>query len=145
MISASDFKEGELEQTLVQLIEFDENKERLNAQIEEYFNSYDKDGNGGIDRKELRLFLTEFFTVYHIRAPVTDEFVDAVFRDIDENRDNMIQLEELQKFASVFVKKLILIYKQALETGADVALADHSPAVAKGGDNSDDEEKKEEK
>ena len=145
MISASDFKEGELEQTLVQLIEFDENKERLNAQIEEYFNSYDKDGNGGIDRKELRLFLTEFFTVYHIRAPVTDEFVDAVFRDIDENRDNMIQLEELQKFASVFVKKLILIYKQAHETGADVALADHSPAVVKGGDDDDDEEKKEEK
>ncbi len=45
--------------------------------------------------KELRQFLTKFFAEYRIRAPLTDEFIDATFREIDMNHDNKIQPEEL--------------------------------------------------
>ena len=97
----------------------------LDEQITNYFKEYDSDENACLDRRELRLFLTQFFGQYHIRAPVTDEYVDAIFREIDANRDNKIQLEELQAFATMFVKKLIKLFTAALSSGDDnVALAD---------------------
>ena len=40
--------------------------------------------------------------------PLTDEYVDATFREIDSNRDNKIQPNELHDFASKFVKVLIV-------------------------------------
>ena len=57
--------------------------------------------------------MTSFFTTYHIHAPLTDEYVDATFREIDTNRDNKIQPEELHTFASRFVKVLIVEFDKA--------------------------------
>ena len=45
-----------------------------------------------------------FFKQYHIHLPLTDDFVDGVFRQIDENHDNKIQPEELEKYSTNFVK-----------------------------------------
>jgi len=39
--------------------------------------------------------------------------VDATFREIDQNRDNKIQPEELHAFASQFVKVLIVEFEKA--------------------------------
>ena len=56
--------------------------------MQKYFAEFDKDANGHLDRKELREFLNQFFHSYKIHFPVTDEYVDAVFREIDVNRSN---------------------------------------------------------
>ena len=61
-----------------------------------------------LDRKELRQFLSTFFTTYRIRAPLTDEFIDATFREIDTNHDNSIEPNELHAFAKKFIKTLIV-------------------------------------
>ena len=45
--------------------------------------------------------------------PLTNEYVDATFREIDVNKDNKIQPEELHGFASKFVKVLIIEFKKA--------------------------------
>ena len=91
--------------------------------IMEYFDKFDEDKNGFIDRKELRHFLTMFFKQYHMHLPMTDEFVDSVFRGMDTNHDNKIQPEELIGYSGHFIKELVAVYEQAaasagLEAGA---------------------------
>jgi len=76
-----------------------------------------------LDQKELRHFLESFFTTYHIRAPLTDEYVDATFREIDVNKDNKIQPEELHAYASRFVKVLIIEFKKAANRQAQAEQA----------------------
>lgn len=82
-----------------------------------YFSEYDKDNNDGLDRRELRQFLTSFFGQYHIRLPITDEYVDAVFRQIDMNHDNIIQIDELMAFAQAYIAQL----KQAFDAASNSA------------------------
>ena len=113
MINPSDFNAGELDAHLERLREFDGNDQMLEEQLQKYFSEFDSDSNAWLDRKELRQFLTTFFETYHIHAPLTDEYVDATFREIDANRDNKIQPEELHAFASRFVKVLIMEFEKA--------------------------------
>ena len=113
MINPSDFQAGELEATITKLKGFDKNDSELKETIEKYFAEFDSDHNDHLDRKELRQFLISFFQQYHIHAPLTDEYVDATFREIDTNHDNKIQPEELFTFASRFVKILIVAFEQA--------------------------------
>ena len=107
MIKSSEFTGEELEDVLKHLIDFRDVKDHLNEQVMKYFAEFDVDGNGFLDRKELRQFLTKFFTQYKIGFPVTDEYVDGVFREIDSNRDNKIQPNELENCALHFVNQLI--------------------------------------
>lgn len=79
-----------------------------------YFQEFDKDTNGFLDRKELREFLKLFFSTYKIHFPITDEYVDAVFREIDVDRDNKIQPAELESYALLFVNQLIPAYESAM-------------------------------
>ena len=115
MINPADFKDGELNIALSQLYSFNEEEQLLKEQLNNYFLEFDDDKNGYLDRKELRLFLNNFFGTYHIRAPLTDEFVDATFRQIDKNHDNKIQPEELLTFAKQFIKKLVVQFENAVE------------------------------
>ena len=89
-IDHSDFAPGELDKTLSQLIEFDQDDTKLTQVLQKYFTEFDSDSNEHLDRKELRLFLDNFFKTYHIVVPLTNEYVDATFREIDANRDNKI-------------------------------------------------------
>ena len=84
--------------------------------MQKYFVEFDKDQNGWLDRKELREFLRQFFNSYKIHFPITDEYVDAVFREIDVNRDNKIQTNELEAYAMHFVNTLLPQYENALKT-----------------------------
>ena len=118
MINHADFNAGELDTCLTKLQEFDNDDALLTEQLQKYFSEFDGDSNDWLDRKELRQFLTEFFTTYHIHAPLTDEYVDATFREIDANRDNKIQPEELHAFASRFVKVLIQEFQKAKDKQA---------------------------
>jgi len=103
MINPADFEAGELENTLTQLRAFRDDDNQLSEEVQKYFSAYDTDGNAFLDRRELRQFLHNFFGQYHIRLPLTDEYVDAVFRHIDKNHDNKIQPDELNNFAKVFI------------------------------------------
>ena len=113
MINPADFGEGEFEAALTKLRSFQSDEEQLSQEVQKYFSDYDTDGNAFLDRRELRQFLSDFFGQYHIRVPITDEYVDAVFRSIDKNHDNKIQPEELIAFAKVFVGQLVQGFEQA--------------------------------
>ena len=114
MISKSEFAAGEFDQAHAQLQEFQNNEGSLTEEVMKYFQEYDDDGNQFLDRKELRQFLGNFFTRYHIKVPITDEYVDAVFRSIDKNHDNKIQPDELCDFAKVFIGKLVTVFEEAI-------------------------------
>ena len=45
--------------------------------------------------------------------PITDEYVDAVFRSIDSNHDNKLQPEELMAFSKLFIGKLVAEFTAA--------------------------------
>ena len=113
-IKPDEFTKEELQGVLQQLNDFKTAQQQLKEQVEKYFKEFDKDGNGFLDRRELRHFLNAFFTQYKIHFPITDEYVDAIFREIDENRDNKIQPNELERYANHFVHQLIPLYEQAL-------------------------------
>lgn len=55
------------------------------------FDLYDSDKNGHLDRKELRQFMAKFFETFGINLPLTDEYVDATFREIDADHSNTIE------------------------------------------------------
>ena len=113
MIKPEDFKEGELATILAKLRDYNEHPEHLQESIHKYFEEFDSDKNGYLDRKELRHFLTEFFKSYHLHVPLTDEYVDSAFRHIDANHDNKVQPEELAAFSQSFVKELITTFEAA--------------------------------
>ena len=69
-VNRSEFAAGEFETAHNQLREFANNEDSLNQEVGKYFDQYDTDGNAWLDRKELRQFLTNFFTSYHIRIPI---------------------------------------------------------------------------
>ena len=68
--------------------------------------------------------------------PVTDEYVDAVFRSIDSNHDNKIQPDELINFAKVFIGSLVTEF-----TNAEAAM--NATQNAGSGEAANEEEKKE--
>ena len=114
MIKAEEFTKEELLAIVQQLTDFKDIHDHLNETVLKYFSEFDKDANGWLDRKELRAFLFAFFGSYKIHFPITDEYVDAVFREIDSNKDNKIQPIELETYAMHFVNTLLPQYEQAL-------------------------------
>ena len=111
-IKGEEFTKDEVENILKHLSDFRDVKDHLSEQVQKYFQEFDTDSNGYLDKRELRKFLEKFFSTYKIHFPVTDEYVDAVFRDIDQNRDNKIQPNELEQYAMHFVNQLIPEYER---------------------------------
>lgn len=87
MINPKEFKEGQLQRIVTKLQSYKDNPDTLQAQIEAYFKEFDADNSGALDRDELKNFLIAFFKQYKIRLPLTEEFVDTTFDDIDANGD----------------------------------------------------------
>ena len=116
MINPSEFKEGELDTILTQLRDYHSNPDHLNEMIHKYFDQFDEDKNGFLDRKELRHFLVQFFKNYHLHIPLTDDFVDSAFIHIDVNHDNKIQPEELANYSNNFIGELIAVFEAACAT-----------------------------
>ena len=114
MIKPEEFTLEELQGIIQKLNDFSTVPDHLQEEVDRYFTTFDKDGNGSLDRRELRQFLQEFFSSWKIHFPVTDDYVDAVFREIDSNHDNKIQPNELEQYALHFVKTVAPHYEQAL-------------------------------
>jgi Ca2+-binding EF-hand superfamily protein len=85
------------------LTHFKSTEGALDEAVTGYFTKYDADGNGHIDRKELRSFLCAFFEEFSIKLPITDEFVDATFRELDQDKSNSIELEEIKVYSQHFM------------------------------------------
>ena len=133
MINPSEFKEGELFTILAQLRDYESNPDHLQEMIHKYFEEFDEDKNGFLDRKELRHFLTQFFKSYHLHIPLNDDFVDSAFRHIDVNHDNKIQPEELAAYSGNFIKELVVVFAAAAES--------HTHEEAKEAHHGDEEKK----
>lgn len=67
-------------------------QETLANQIIAYVKSFDKDGNGWLDREELRAFLGGG------GGPVPADELTRAIDDLDTDRDGRVSLEELKKF-----------------------------------------------
>lgn len=83
--------------------------------MEKYFTEFDKDQNGYLDRHELRLFLVCLFKEIKLNIPLTEEFIDTVFGDIDLNNDGKIDLSELHPYFEDFLERLVELLERALE------------------------------
>lgn len=92
MINPKEFQEGQLYRIVHKLENYKNHPERLLAQVEAYFTEFDADKSGALDRHELRNFLIAFFRQYKIRLPLTEEFVDSTFSEIDKDGDGNVDL-----------------------------------------------------
>ena len=92
MINPKDFKEGQLQRIVCKLESYQDHPDVLEKQVEAYFIEFDEDESGALDRNELKNFLMAFFLQYKIRVPLTEEFVDTTFDDIDADGDGAVDL-----------------------------------------------------
>ena len=88
------------------IAKFIDQPEHFKQELKKYFDESDTDGNGTLDRKEIRGFLKNFFENFQINLPLTDEYCDAIFRKLDADRSNSIEVEELVVYATEFMTQL---------------------------------------
>ena len=113
MINPEALSSEQLALNLKALKEFKDVAGKLKEKVTEYFNEFDDDKNGYLDRDELKVFLEKFFDTYKIQFPLTEEYVDEVFKKFDDNGDGKIQPDELEGFTMHFVERLIPEYEKA--------------------------------
>jgi hypothetical protein len=51
-----------------------------------------------------------FFEEFEIKLPITDEFVDATFRELDKDKNNAIEEEELQAYSNHFMATMSQLF-----------------------------------
>ena len=90
------------------------NGDSLKEQVTKYFQEFDTDKNGHIDRAEWSHFLKDFFGKHKIETPLTEEYIEKAFNDIDDNKDNLVQPDELEKFTTHYVNEILPQYETAL-------------------------------
>ena len=55
-----------------------------------------------------------FFKQYKIRVPISEEFVDTTFDDIDADGDGKVDMDELKNYLNAFLDTLIQLFTEAL-------------------------------
>lgn len=106
MFNQADLEPGDWEKIKAQADEYAQDPELMVNKVNEFFLVFDEDKSGFLDRKELRHFMEAFFKQFHVRLPLTDDFVFSVFQQIDTNHDNKIEPSELQAFAQAFFGRM---------------------------------------
>ena len=74
----------------------------LLEEVQKIWDAYDKDGNGVLDRKEMRVFIREMLDGVVEPEFVTDANINRVFDQFDANGDGEIQQEEMLEFMKFF-------------------------------------------
>ena len=72
------------------------------------FKSYDKDGNGVLDRREVVDLLTNHFKENGVKRRPTKADVDAFFDNLDEDHSGSIDFEEFKHFLIENMKNKLL-------------------------------------
>ena len=67
----------------------------LLEEVQKIWDAYDKDGNGVLDRKEMRVFIREMLDGVVEPEFITDANINRVFDQFDANGDGEIQQEEM--------------------------------------------------
>ena len=111
-VNSADFSKEDLENTVNTLKNLQGGN--LKEQVTKYFEEFDTDKNGHLDRAEWPEFLKKFFATYKIETPLTEEYVERAFNDIDLNKDNLVQPDELEAFTQHYVKEILPQFETAL-------------------------------
>ena len=56
--------------------------------------------------------MTKFFDIYKIQFPLTDAYIDEIFKKFDDNGDGKIQPDELEQLTLHFVNDMIPEYEK---------------------------------
>ena len=86
------------------------------------FKSYDKDGNGVLDRREVVDLLTNHFKENGIKRKPKKADVDEFFDNLDEDHSGVIDFEEFKHFLIDNMKKKLLAPLQQYLTSKRVEL-----------------------
>ena len=125
MINSKSFREGQLLRTITKLQALNDNQDQLQEQVERYFKEFDKDQNGYLDRQELAEFLVQLFKRTKLTIPLSEEFIDTVFEDIDRNNDGRIVITELYPYFTDFLVRLVDLFETTLEETPDKVISSH--------------------
>ena len=70
--------------------------------VDEIWGQWDKDGNGVLDKAEMRGFVEQTITQSGINKVVTDEEFNQIFAQFDIDNNSTIERDEM----AVFVKRM---------------------------------------
>ena len=110
MISFSEFELSEIEETIENFKKLQSSESELDDKVSSIFEEFDKDKNGILDRRELRLFLQEVMTQLKIKIPLTNEYIDEVFKEIDTDKDFKISPVELKTYLAKFITHIYPLF-----------------------------------
>lgn len=79
-------------------------EESLNQVVEDIWKNFDKDGNGFLDKHELRAFLQSVNTSLGDEAADEAKF-EQTFNEIDSDSSNTITKEEMKNYLSKSYKQ----------------------------------------
>lgn len=113
-VKAEDFSKEELETTVKTLTELKNAPEQLKEQVTKYFTEFDTDKNGHLDRTEWPEFLHKFFATFKIETPTSEDYIEKAFTDIDINKDNLVQPDELEAFTLHYVNEILPQFEAAV-------------------------------
>merc|ERR1712154_610542 len=77
-------------------------EEALMKTVDDIWADYDKDGNGVLDKTEMRAFVEATITQSGINKTVTDEEFNQIFQQFDLDQSTTIEKDEM----AVFVKRM---------------------------------------
>ena len=89
-------------------------KEKLDVTLKELFEEFDADGSGQIDKKELYTLLIAVSEQFDIDPP-SQEDVELVLSNLDENSDNLLDYKEMRHFLEAILEELIDKRKEAID------------------------------
>lgn len=78
-------------------------KEEILKLARSSFVKYDTDQNGNLDKKELKLLLTDKAKEYGVEPPTSTE-IDKLFEEYDFNSDNKLSEQEFIELFSVILE-----------------------------------------
>ena len=86
------------------------------------FKSYDKDGNGVLDKKEIVSLLQTHFKEQGVHKKPSKDDVEAFFKNVDEDGNGNISFDEFKHFLIGNMKKRLLKPLYDYLTGKGVSL-----------------------
>ena len=77
-------------------------EEALMKTVDEIWSKYDTDGNGTLDRSEMRTFVLETLRTSGVNKNLSQEEFDQIFAQFDVDESGVIERDEM----AVFVKRM---------------------------------------
>ena len=73
------------------------------------FKSYDKDGNGVLDRNEISDLLGNHFREQGIKKKPSRDDIDKFFNSLDDNHSGEIEFDEFKEFMTATMHRNLMI------------------------------------